>query len=361
MALTRWIPVRSLAAALACLALAVAATAQESPFARGWDLDPAASNIRFQSVKNQTKVESSAFAKFTGGIEPDGVASVRVLLDSVDTGVDLRNVRMRFLFFETFRFPEATISVRLTPEMVADLATVRRKTLTLPYAFDIHGVRRQLEAEMVVTLLNDDRVSVASGAPVSIAIADFGLAENIKKLEEAAGGISIIPSATVSFDFVFARRPIEGAVVAAAEAPAAPVPAVTTPVALEAAGDLSSEACRARFETLSQTGDIQFRIASARLIPESMPVLAGVVDIVRRCPGMTIEVAGHTDSDGSAATNLALSDARARTVADYLVANGVEPWRIRAVGYGADRPVVPNDSASNKRRNRRIEFAVTNG
>lgn len=191
------------------LAATVMAAAQSSPFAPGWDLDPDRSNIRFQSIKNTKdgmKVESSTFATFTGEIDPSGSAEVKVLLDSVDTLVDLRNVRMRFLFFETFLYPEATISLELTEDMIADLPASRRTTINLPYIFDLHGVQIPMQSLVTVTMLNDDQVSVASAVPISIEAVDFGLAENITKLEEAVGGITIIPSATVTFDFLFARR-----------------------------------------------------------------------------------------------------------------------------------------------------------
>ena len=340
----------TLAVALA-ISWANLASAQNNPFAPGWDLDAAASNLRFQSIKNTTKVESSSFASFVGSIEPDGAATVKILMELVDTKIDLRNVRMRFLFFETFKFPEATVRLQLAPEMVADLAESGRKTVTVPYTLDLHGVELPLETEVTVTLLSANRVSVASAAPISIGVDAFGLTENLGKLEEAAG-VTILPSATVTFDFLFDRRG-GGAVQTVAAATPAPASA-----ALEAAGDFSLEACVGRFEILSRTGNIYFRTASARLSDESYALLKSVVDIVRRCPGLRVEVAGHTDSDGGELTNQRLSEARAAAVAGYLVENGIEADRIVSVGYGENRPVVANDSPVNKSRNRRIEFAA---
>ncbi len=322
-----------------------------APFAPGWDLDAAQSSLKFQTIKNETKVESSSFATFNGAIEPDGKATVHVLLDSVDTLVDLRNVRMRFLFFETFRYPEATISLQLTPEMVADLPAKRRKTIDLDYTFDLHGVQKPMTSPVTLTLLSDDLVSVASAAPISIAAADFGLADNIHKLEQAVGGVVIVPSATVTFDFLFGRRGT-----AAAPAPVTIAPAAS--VALESQGDFSSEACVGRFEVLSRTGNIYFRTGSASLNADSFALLGSVVDIVRRCPTLKVVVSGYTDADGSPVTNQRLSEARAQAVVAYLVAQGIEPTRLRAVGYGEDNPVAPNDTPKNKSLNRRIEFAA---
>ncbi len=321
-------------------------------FAPGWTLQPEASALRFQSIKNDTKVESSSFATFSGGIEADGTAGITVLLDSVDTQIDLRNVRMRFLFFETFEHPEAKITLSLDPAEFADLATQRRKSVTVPFDLALHGVTRSLQAELTVTQLADGLVSVSSAAPVSISVADFGLEGGIQKLEEAAG-VRIVPSATVTFDFLFARN--SGAAPVATAAVQAPASA-----ALEAEGDFSKEACLGRFEILSRTDNIYFRSGSAALDARSEPILNSIAEIVRRCPGLRIEVSGHTDADGTASANQRLSEARAGAVAARLAEIGIPAERMVAAGYGEARPAASNDTADGKRRNRRIEFAVIN-
>ena len=311
--------------------------------------------MRFQSVKNVSVAESSGFAAFSGRIDPQGEVELRVLLDSVDTKIDLRNVRMRFLFFETFQFPEAVVTTRIDPAALADLPTLRRKTLMLPFTLNLHGISRTADAEVVVTLLSDDMVAVSSGTPVSIKVADFGLEGGVKKLEEAAG-VTIVPTDTVTFDFIFARNaPTGAAPPVAAAAPAAPAQA-----ALETA-TLDLEACKGRFEILSRSGNIYFAAGSARLDNRSAPLLNSLVDIITRCDGLRIEVSGHTDSDGAAAANQRLSEQRARAVAAYIQSRGVAGDRLVIVGHGEDRPVVANDSAENKARNRRIEFAVVHG
>jgi outer membrane protein OmpA-like peptidoglycan-associated protein len=329
------------------------ALAQGGPFDRGWTLQPGASTLRFQSVKNVSVVESSGFATFSGQIDPQGAVELRILLDSVDTKIDLRNVRMRFLFFETFQFPEAVITTRIDPALLADLPTLRRKTMMLPFTLNLHGIARTAEAEVVVTLLGDDMVAVSSGTPISLKAADYGLEGGVKKLEEAAG-VVIVPTATVTFDFVFARNG-SGAPAAAPAAPAVPAQA-----ALETA-TLDLEACKGRFEILSRSGNIYFGAGSARLDGRSAPLLNSLADIIRRCDGLRIEVSGHTDSDGSAPANQRLSEQRARAVARYLQSTGIAEDRLVIIGQGEDRPVVANDSAENKARNRRIEFAVVNG
>lgn len=342
-------------ALLGCVAIGAAVNtgfAQQASFAPGWTLQPDASSLRFQSVKNEVTVESSQFASYAGDITEDGTATVRILLDSVDTKIDLRNVRMRFLFFETFQFPEAKITATLDPAAFADLAAVRRKTMMLPYTLDLHGVSKSSEAEVVVTFLSEDLVAVSTGAPIVVAAADFNLTAGVEKLEEAAN-VKIIPSGTVSFDFMFARN--------GARALPPPEPLTPTQVALEPEGDLDAVACKGRFEILSRTGSVYFPSGSAKMDEKSEALLDSLADIVVRCPGMKIEISGHTDSDGPEEANMQLSERRAVSVAQYLQDKGIDGARFTVIGRGESQPLLPNTSAKNKWKNRRIEFTVVDG
>lgn len=348
-------------AALAFQLLAAgAASAQTSPFGEGWKLDLEGSRLIVQSIKKNAIVETGGFAHFDGGIDSSGIATIKVELNSIDTGIDLRNVRMRFLFFETFKFAHATITAAIDPAALEGLAEERRKIIPVEYVLDLHGVQATRKADTVVTLIKDDRVSVASLTPILVSAKDFGLSEGVLKLEEAAN-VDILPAGSVSFDMVFDR--IGGALMAAAKPMPAPAPTRSAQpplvrTALETSGNFSAAECIGRFEILSRSGSIFFKSGSAELQAESYPMLDTVLDIVQRCPSLNLEIAGHTDSVGSAPINQALSEARAGSVALYLIKRGVNSTRLAAVGYGETRPVAPNDTQRNRRRNRRIEFSA---
>ena len=128
---------------------------QVASAAPNWTLDPAASVITYQSVKKNTIVETNKIRNITGTLSAAGDAKVTFDLNSVDTGVDLRNVRMRFLFFETFKYPTAELTAKVDPAAFADLPAKRRIKATLPFRLSLHGVDKDLEASIVVTMISD--------------------------------------------------------------------------------------------------------------------------------------------------------------------------------------------------------------
>jgi len=75
-------------------------------------------------------------------------------------------------------------------------------------------------------------------------------------------------------------------------------------------------------------------------------------------PGVKVEISGHTDNIGTVNYNLELSEKRALSVFNYLVAQGISPKRLIAKGYGPHHPVADNSTDSGKRQNRRIEFKL---
>jgi outer membrane protein OmpA-like peptidoglycan-associated protein len=105
----------------------------------------------------------------------------------------------------------------------------------------------------------------------------------------------------------------------------------------------------------------QVRFASGRssVLPASGPLLDQVAQVMRDRPRLRVRVEGHTDRTGGEARNLALSQGRAEAVKAALVARGVEPARLRAVGFGSSRPLASNRTAQGRAKNRRTEFHVS--
>jgi outer membrane protein OmpA-like peptidoglycan-associated protein len=104
--------------------------------------------------------------------------------------------------------------------------------------------------------------------------------------------------------------------------------------------------------------NIFFDSGDAQLKEESKAELDLLVNYLKDLPDMILEIGGHTDSDGSEESNVILSKDRAKAVYAYLVSRGVNESRLRYKGYGETQPLVPNDSESNKEKNRRTAFKV---
>ncbi len=102
---------------------------------------------------------------------------------------------------------------------------------------------------------------------------------------------------------------------------------------------------------------VLFEFGKAIIDPASFPLLNDVADTIVTNPAVgRVEVSGHTDSRGSAAFNLTLSQQRADAVTAYLVGRGVDPERLISKGYGLEKPIDTNETDEGRERNRRVEF-----
>lgn len=123
-------------------------------------------------------------------------------------------------------------------------------------------------------------------------------------------------------------------------------------------GRLDPEICQEYFDFLLYDNSVRFDVASAKIKNDSVDLLTQLSWVANRCPDATIEVSGHTDSDGSPSYNQKLSERRANAVVVFLVDKDVRRSRLASIGFGEDRPLVPNTSSANKSKNRRIEFSA---
>lgn len=104
------------------------------------------------------------------------------------------------------------------------------------------------------------------------------------------------------------------------------------------------------------TSGIKFDVNKASIKPESMGTINYVFKMLQDNPDLKFSVEGHTDSDGDDASNLKLSEARAKAVMDKLIELGIDKSRLRYKGLGESAPVAGNDTPEGKAQNRRVEF-----
>ncbi|MFW7377532.1 MAG: OmpA family protein [Oligoflexus sp.] len=109
---------------------------------------------------------------------------------------------------------------------------------------------------------------------------------------------------------------------------------------------------------LNMPGQVTFEVGKATIQPSFYELLNKVAEVLNSYPETGIEVAGHTDSTGSAQLNQVLSEQRAQSVVSYLKRQGIQSQRLAAVGFGQSQPVASNNTADGRQENRRVEMTL---
>ena len=232
----------------------------------------------------------------------------------------------------------------------------------------VSGLSPSREASIVMTAganrqfgsdLNSVDLTIEAGAPAGFSSAAVKGFEGLAQLNTGSLAISdttvtlygVVPVSGSLNDIKdgFEKGLPEGFTGTAILSQVTPPPAPVTPEPV---------ACSAGILEKIAKNKIFFQTAKAGILSDSFGLLDDVAAQIISCAEARFEVAGHTDSDGSESFNQRLSEARAKSVVDYLVNAGVSADRLNAVGYGETNPVVVNSSRENKAKNRRIEFSL---
>ncbi|MEL6234796.1 MAG: YceI family protein [Pseudomonadota bacterium] len=173
-------------------------------WAESWSVVPEASSFGFISVKEGDIAEVHSFGKLSGTID-DGKAEVLIDLASVETHVDIRNERMREILFDVATTPNIIVTAEIDLEAYKDLAIGARTTQEIDFTIDTGTFSSDYFAEVNVTRVGPDAVSVASAQPIPVDASEFGYADGIEKLREIAGLDEISIIVPVSFDLMLRR------------------------------------------------------------------------------------------------------------------------------------------------------------
>ena len=109
---------------------------------------------------------------------------------------------------------------------------------------------------------------------------------------------------------------------------------------------------------LNMPSNVTFATDSADIKPQFFETLNSVAIVLNEFNRTLVDVTGHTDSTGSAAHNQRLSERRAATVAEYLVAQGNNPQRFQVLGMGQNEPIASNATPEGRAQNRRVEIRI---
>ncbi len=171
-----------------------------------WALDAAASYLNFVTTKNTHVVEVHNFTRLGGDISSAGVATLTIDLATVNTGIELRDQRMRDLLFQVTTYPTATVTLTLPAGLIANLAVGTTSEINITASLDLHGATQPVATRVSVQKLTSTRLLVQNITPVLISAPDYGLTEGVEALRAAVGIASISKAVPVDFTLVYDAR-----------------------------------------------------------------------------------------------------------------------------------------------------------
>ena len=173
-----------------------------------WQLVQENSSIKFSSTKKEHVVEHHQFTGFSSQIDANGKITMTVDLSSVDTGIAIRDTRMKDFLFEVNKFAHASFtSAKSMKALLKGFKVGQVSRGTLQGELSLHGKVKTVAIDYLLTPLSEHSFTVVSTEPLLIKAADFELVNGIQKLQELAGLPSIGRTVPVSFALHFEQKP----------------------------------------------------------------------------------------------------------------------------------------------------------
>ena len=164
-----------------------------------------ASKVGYVSIKNNAIAEHNVFSGVTGSLSKKGQLKINIDLSTVETQVDIRNQRMRELFFEVTQYPQAVVTAELDVQELAQVDSGAPLEIVKPFTLSLHGVEATAEAHLRVVAVGG-RAWVSTVRPILISAADFGLEGGVSALQKIAGLEAIAAVVPVSIDLKFVKK-----------------------------------------------------------------------------------------------------------------------------------------------------------
>lgn len=168
-----------------------------------WVLDPEQSSLSFVSIKAQNVAEVHQFRQLSGSLNGAGSVRVEVALDSVDTGIEIRDERMRSMLFDTQDHPVALVEVQLPEAM--DLEVGQSAVYQVPVTLTLGLQTASAVATAKVSCYEDGQFEAISIQPVLLSTTLLGLDRGVEALREVAGLSSISSAVPVTFAVTFVK------------------------------------------------------------------------------------------------------------------------------------------------------------
>ena len=171
-----------------------------------WQLDPAASDLYFMSIKATHVGEVHSFETLSGTVDDKGRASLTVDLASVATLIPIRDQRMRDMLFEVDRYPTATVTAQIETSPLISMPPGSELDIELEGNLQFKGQTNPLMTRVKVAKLNDQKVTVRTIGPVVLSASQLQVTEGLEKLREIAGLPNISFTIPVTFNLTLIKN-----------------------------------------------------------------------------------------------------------------------------------------------------------
>lgn len=189
------------------IALALSTTLATLPAWADWTLDPGRSHLSFVSIKAKDTAEVSSFDEIKGNIDADGKVTIRLMLDSVDTLIPIRNERMREFLFDTTDYKEAVLTAKVDPKRIQDMPVGSIEQISTDGTLSLHGQTQDMKLDLQVAKLDSKTLMATSLKPLIVDAGKFGMTDGVEKLREIAKLESISRAVPVTFVITLTERP----------------------------------------------------------------------------------------------------------------------------------------------------------
>jgi polyisoprenoid-binding protein YceI len=163
-----------------------------------WTLDKDQSELTFLSDKNSGIVERHSFQSFDAQLSSSGAFEASIDVSTVETGIHIRNDRMRAMLFNVPNFPKATVTGAI-PEFSASTYSDRSTQLAVSLQVSLVGITQEVPARLSVVRDSTGGFSVQTLEPILLKASDFGLQQGVEALRTVAGLQTISTTVPVSF------------------------------------------------------------------------------------------------------------------------------------------------------------------
>lgn len=169
-----------------------------------WTINNEQSAVHFSSVKKNTIGEVHRFDQISGALKKDGSFTAEIALNSVNTGIEIRDTRMKEHLFETGKFASAIITTQLTPDLMKRLKKGATLNESVTFTLDLHGKKAELTSEVAISV-SKKSIQVNTIAPIMLNAAAFDLVPGIEMLKTLASLDAIATAVPVTLHLVLEK------------------------------------------------------------------------------------------------------------------------------------------------------------